>query len=173
MRHYTFFILLLAALGLTSCDKDETSQQNDLIVGTWETTAVSGAGKSSTEVQGYTAEASFTSRMIQPTNYTVSFTEDGQATGEGMITFELTSTTQGFTETHIMTMTDVVTTGAYELAGGKLIGYGANGDTNESDVLVLTDSELVLDIKVDTDEVRDGARLRSKQSVKYTFARVN
>src|SRR5690606_38164382 len=141
-------ILFTAFISLTiSCSKDDDSPaaptNNGEIVGVWKGTAVDYTGNTSTSGQGQTITADYVGEAYD-INYTLTFTDNPQKIiSDGSYSIVLSTTIYGQTTTQNVEGLEFLSSGDWNMNGNTL-SITVNNETNDAELLELTDDTLVL-----------------------------
>ncbi|MBB4080978.1 hypothetical protein GGR28_003619 [Lewinella aquimaris] len=173
MRLSTLLFLCLAGFGFQSCGSDDDISFDASLAGSWSMEEGSAIGYSTTTSQGTEYRADFTNVLVEPTDYVITFHPDGRADSEGTFSMEVTTVLNGQSSSRIITLSDILGTGAWELNGNVLTTSDDQGNTGKATILTLSETELAVEIDHEETRTGNGAESYQQQTALYTLSRVN
>ena len=171
MKTTKALLLMVALLGFFACEnEDNPSTGTDDIVGSWEVSAYSYEGQTTTVSGG----ASFTTDFMgDATDVTASveFKADGTYSSTGGYTISLDYEIGGQTISTPVTISNFIGAGTYEVSGSTLTTTDENGEVTTLKIERLEGDDLELEFQIMQETTQQGATSTSVIDGKATLER--
>ncbi len=165
---------MLISLITASCGDEDNAVSNEAILGTWNLASATTRTVATTSVAGIEATAITDGVSIDPTTFAWIFKSNpNRLSSTGSVTFDLTVTDGQGNDipTTLPTLTNLVGSAAYEVAGNKLILTQDDGTESEVTILALNDSELSVGLDDTVEMDLGGATTTMERKATYRFTR--
>lgn len=139
--NYLLFLLAAFGLSMASCNKDNLSEDEEMLLGKWTVTEVTYEGTSVTSVGGETSTVNYTGEGYDM-NMTLEFSDNPKEfESSGNYSILLKFNNDGFEYEMPWVNAGFVSNGTWEIIGNKII-FEQNGETQEHNIISLTDNYL-------------------------------